>query len=144
MSRHSIAVNTPANHLSCSSAACNGSRGTAPCDCCIHQSLTFSSVPIRFVCKCRKELWFWDSVVLFQTFGIAAAQVFATALDPYFQLIIMQIVLMFGVTILSHCRPFKEALPQNTQVHFSPPCCEAYCAMYYRFILHLYQSLLKS
>ena len=32
----------------------------------------------------------------------------------------MLIVLMFGVTILSHCRPFKEALPQNTQVHLSP------------------------
>ena len=74
------------------------------------------TAPCCIACYCRTRLWFWDSVVLFQTFGIAAAQVFATSLDPYFQLIIMLIVLMLGVTILSHCQPFNERLPQNTQV----------------------------
>ena len=67
---------------------------------------------------CRKTFWFWDSVTLFQTFGIAAAQVFANPLGPYFQLIIMLVVLMISVTGLAHCCPFEEALAQSTQVCF--------------------------
>ncbi|DBA90089.1 TPA: hypothetical protein ACH3X1_003408 [Trebouxia sp. C0004] len=64
----------------------------------------------------RPELWFWDSVVLLLTLALAASQVFATALDTYFQLTIMLMILMVGVTAFAHFQPFTDDLLQRMQV----------------------------
>ena len=53
---------------------------------------------------------------MLQTLGLAAAQVFATSLDTYFQLTIMLMVLVVGITVLAHYQPFEEALTQSMQV----------------------------
>lgn len=65
---------------------------------------------------CRSQFWFWDSCVLLQTLALAAAQVFATSLDTYFQLTIMLMVLVVGITVLAHFHPFQEPLSQSMQV----------------------------
>ena len=65
---------------------------------------------------CRPELWFWNSVVLVLTLALAASQVFATALDTYFQLAIMLMILMAGLTAFAHFRPFIDDLLQRMQV----------------------------
>ena len=46
----------------------------------------------------------------------AAAMVFATSLDAYFQLTIMLMVLVIGITVLAHYKPFEEKLSQSMQV----------------------------
>ena len=71
----------------------------------------------EFVCPCRPELWFWDSVVLLLTLALAASQVFATALDTYFQLTIMLMILTVGVTAIAHFQPFTDDLLQRMQVN---------------------------
>ena len=65
---------------------------------------------------CRPELWFWDTVVLLLTLALAASQVFATALDTYFQLTIMLMILTVGVTAFAHFQPFTDDLLQRMQV----------------------------
>ena len=72
--------------------------------------------PRCFCCVYRPELWFWNSVVLMLTLALAASQVFATALDTYFQLTIMLMILMIGVTAFAHFRPFLDDLLQRMQV----------------------------
>ena len=67
----------------------------------------------------RPELWFWNSVVLVLTLALAASLVFATALDTYFQLAIMLMILMMGLTALAHFRPFTNNLLQRMQVYFT-------------------------
>ena len=47
---------------------------------------------------------------------IAAAQVFATSLDAYFQLTIMLMVLIIGFALLAHYQPFEDPSSQATQV----------------------------
>ncbi len=47
---------------------------------------------------------------------LAASQVFATALDTYFQLTIMLMILMVGVTAFAHFQPFLDDLLQRMQV----------------------------
>lgn len=47
----------------------------------------------------------------------AAAQVFATSLNAYFQLTIMLMVLVIGVVGLAYYHPFEDAGSQGTQVH---------------------------
>ena len=76
---------------------------------------------------CRKRFWFWDSIVLLQTLALAASQVFATSLDAYFQVTIMLMVLVIGITVLAHCQPFEERLSQSMQVSCSamPVSCSA-------------------
>ena len=54
--------------------------------------------------------------MLLQTFALASAQVFALALDTYFQLTIMLMILVVGFAVLSHLRPFEAAMSQTTQV----------------------------
>ena len=54
----------------------------------------------------RRRFWFWDSIVLLQTLALAASQVFATSLDAYFQVTIMLMVLVIGITVLAHCDKF--------------------------------------
>ena len=68
----------------------------------------------------RPKYWFWDSVVLWQTLALASAQVLAVSLDAYFQLTIMLTLLVLGLAVLSHLRPFKASLSQSTQVNCSP------------------------
>ncbi len=65
---------------------------------------------------CRSRFWFWESVILTQTLGLAAAQVFATALDAFFQLTIMLVILMISLILLAHYWPFEEKAAQITQV----------------------------
>jgi uncharacterized membrane-anchored protein len=69
---------------------------------------------VRLVC--RPELCFWNSVVLYFTLLLAAAQVLATALNTYFQLTIMLMILVIGITALAHFRPFTDPLLQRMQV----------------------------
>ena len=64
----------------------------------------------------RAKYWFWDSVVLWQTLALAAAQVLTVSLDAYFQLIIMLTLLVLGFALLSHLRPFTAPLSQTMQV----------------------------
>lgn len=71
-------------------------------------------LPVR-----RRRFWFWDSIVLLQTLALAASQVFATSLDAYFQVTIMLMVLVIGITVLAHCQPFEERLSQSMQVSCS-------------------------
>lgn len=65
---------------------------------------------------CRPGYWFWDSVVLLQTLALSASQVLATALDEYYQLTIMLMVLVVGITLLAHLAPFQAKRTQSTQV----------------------------
>ena len=72
---------------------------------------------------CRPELWFWDTVVLMLTLALAASQVFATALDTYFQLTIMLMILTVGVTAFAHFQPFTDDLLQRMQVKAAGLAC---------------------
>ncbi len=51
-----------------------------------------------------------------QTLALAASQVLASALDQYFQLTIMLMVLVVGAILLAHLTPFQARLAQTTQV----------------------------
>ncbi len=51
-----------------------------------------------------------------QTLGLAAAQVIANALDAFFQLITMLVVLVVGALALAHLQPFEARGPQIVQV----------------------------
>ena len=73
-------------------------------------------VVMLLLCLYRPELWFWNSVVLVLTLALAASQVFATALDAYFQLTIMLMILMLGVVAFAHFQPFVDGLLQRMQV----------------------------
>jgi len=55
-------------------------------------------------------------VVLYFTLCLAAAQVFATAINTYFQLTIMLMVFIVDITALAHLQPFKDDLLQHMQV----------------------------
>lgn len=48
---------------------------------------------------------------------VAAAQVFATSLNAYFQLTIMLMVLVIGVVGLAHYHPFEDPGSQGMQVN---------------------------
>ena len=61
-------------------------------------------------------MWYGDIVILLQTFALTASLVFATALNTYFQLIIMLLILIVGLTVLTHVCPFEETLSQQVQV----------------------------
>ena len=65
---------------------------------------------------CRKELRFWNSVVLGFTLCLAAAQVFPIAINAYFQLTIMLMVLLVDFAALTYLRPFEDDLMQGMQV----------------------------
>lgn len=69
----------------------------------------------------RRGLWYWDTVVLLQTFALATALVFCTALDAHFQISTMLLILVFGLTVLASVRPFEETVTQHIQV------CTAAC-----------------
>ncbi|KAL0052667.1 hypothetical protein WJX82_005691 [Trebouxia sp. C0006] len=78
---------------------------------------TAIKVRLDFIfCSYRSRFWSWESVILTQTLGLAAAQVFATALDAFFQLTIMLVILMISLILLAHYRPFEEKAAQITQV----------------------------
>jgi len=66
--------------------------------------------------SCRDSFWYWESVVLVQTLGLVAAQVFASSLDGFFQLTIMLVILVAGALALAHCHPFEQDGPQIVQV----------------------------
>ena len=62
--------------------------------------------------------------MLLQTLALAASQVFATSLNAYFQLTIMLMVLVVGITVLAHHQPFNDSLSQGMQVrHLAEACC---------------------
>lgn len=61
-------------------------------------------------------MWFWDILVLLQTFCLAAAQVLATSLNSYYQLCIMLMIFFIGLTVLAHVSPFSEPISQHVQV----------------------------
>jgi len=65
---------------------------------------------------CRDNFWYWETVVLVQTLGLVAAQVFAIALDGFFQLAITLLILVAGGLALAHCHPFEQEGPQFVQV----------------------------
>ena len=54
-------------------------------------------------------------MVLYFTLCLAAAQVFATAIDAYFQLTIMLMVLVIDITALAQLQPFNDGLMQRMQ-----------------------------
>ena len=54
-------------------------------------------------------------VVLIQTLGQVAVQVFAIALDRIFQLTITLLILGAGGLALAHCHPFEQEGPQLVQ-----------------------------
>lgn len=66
-------------------------------------------------CVCRPKLWFWNSASLYLTLALAISQVFATTLDPYFQVAIMLVVLICGLTLLAQLQPFLDPLAQQMQ-----------------------------
>ena len=84
------------------------------------------SVPLTKCCapdvienvSCRHNFWFWDSVVLVQTLALAAAQVFTTTLDTFFQLTVMLMILFIGSVALPHFHPFEDKQSQPLQVPF--------------------------
>jgi len=86
----------------------------------------FESNVSGVACTCRPELWFWDSVVLLLTLALAASQVIATALDTYFQLTIMLMILTVGVTAFAHFQPFTDGLLQRMQVSITLTCDSVY------------------
>lgn len=57
--------------------------------------------------------------MLLLTLALAASQVLATALNVYFQLTIMVMILMLGVVAFAHFRPFIDDLLQRMQVGLS-------------------------
>ncbi|KAL0046985.1 hypothetical protein WJX82_003591 [Trebouxia sp. C0006] len=67
-------------------------------------------------CSYRDNFWYWETVVLVQTLGLVAAQVFAIALDGFFQLAITLLILVAGGLALAHCHPFEQEGPQFVQV----------------------------
>ncbi|DBA69633.1 TPA: hypothetical protein ACH3X2_012695 [Trebouxia sp. C0005] len=67
-------------------------------------------------CSYRDNFWYWETVVLVQTLGLVAAQVFAIALDGFFQLTIALLILVAGGLALAHCHPFEQEGPQVVQV----------------------------
>ncbi|DBA78757.1 TPA: hypothetical protein ACH3X1_008664 [Trebouxia sp. C0004] len=67
-------------------------------------------------CTGRPQLWFWNSIVLVLTLLLAASQVFAIALDTYFQLTIMLLILILDVTTFAFFHPFTDILLQGMQV----------------------------
>ncbi|DBA86799.1 TPA: hypothetical protein ACH3X2_005382 [Trebouxia sp. C0005] len=74
-------------------------------------------IRIGFIYRSYKpDFWYWDSVVLVQTLALATAQVFATALNSYFQLTVMLMILMVGGVALPHFQPFKSSQSQRVQV----------------------------
>ncbi len=79
----------------------------------------------------RPELCFWNSVVLYFTLLLTAAQVLATALNTYFQLTIMLMILMIGITALAHFQPFPDPLLQRMQVELHLRChCSTACLVF--------------
>ena len=64
----------------------------------------------------RPQLCFWNSVVLYFTLLLTAAQALATALNTFFQLTIMLMILVIGLTALAHFQPFPDPLLQRMQV----------------------------
>ena len=62
-------------------------------------------------------------MVLVQTLGLVAAQVFGNTLDALFQLSIMLVILIVGVVALSHFQPFEQAGPQIVQVRCTSFSC---------------------
>lgn len=52
----------------------------------------------------------------------AAAQVFATSLNAYYQLTIMLMLLLIGMAGLAHYHPFEDRSSQGTQVSDWLPC----------------------
>ena len=66
--------------------------------------------------SCRDNFWYWETVVLVQTLGLVAAQVFASSLDGFFQLTIMLVILVAGGLALARCHPFDQEDPQSVQV----------------------------
>lgn len=65
---------------------------------------------------CRPRMWFWDSLVLWQTFALSLALVLATPLSSYYQLTVVLAILILGFALLSHLHPFQAALSQSVQV----------------------------
>ena len=57
-------------------------------------------------------------MVLIQTLGLAAAQVFANALDAFYQLTIMLVILLVGTVALAYLHPFDQKAPQLMQVRY--------------------------
>ena len=93
-----------------------------------HQVTTHLSFPEAwFDCFHRPNFWYWESVVLVQTLGLAAAQVFATSLDAFFQLTIMIVILMVGSLALAHFHPFDQEGPQTIQVCCFCIACAKFC-----------------
>lgn len=74
----------------------------------------------------RPNFWYWESVVLAQTLGLAAAQVFASALDAFFQLTIMIVILIVGSLALAYLHPFDQEGPQTVQVCYSFLACATF------------------
>ena len=66
---------------------------------------------------CRDNFWYWETVVLVQTLGLVAAQVFANSLDGFFQLTIMLVILIACSLALARCHPFEQEGPQTVQVY---------------------------
>ena len=73
-------------------------------------------LPLLEVALCRQRFWFWDSIVLWQTFFVALALVFATSLNAIFQLTIMLTILSLGFALLTILHPFESELSQGMQV----------------------------
>ncbi|DBB05192.1 TPA: hypothetical protein ACH3X3_010435 [Trebouxia sp. C0006] len=74
-------------------------------------------IRVGFIYRSYKpEFWYWDSVVLVQTLALATAQVSATALNTYFQLTVMLMILVVGSVALPHFHPFESSLSQRVQV----------------------------
>lgn len=90
-------------------------------DCAVTESVSYS-LP-----RCRSRIWFWDSVLLWQTLALASAQVLATSLDAYFQLTIMLAILVVGLVFLTYLRPFEAPVSQFVQVCFSSFWHAAHC-----------------
>ena len=57
--------------------------------------------------------------MLLLTLALAASQVLAMALNTYFQLTIMVMILMLGLAAFAHFRPFIDDLLQRMQVGFT-------------------------
>ena len=64
----------------------------------------------------RLLYWFWDSIVLWQTFFVALAQVLATTLVASFQLTIMLPILAACFAVHALLRPFEAEQSQHMQV----------------------------
>lgn len=92
-----------------------------PCLLLLHQCGHLDSPDVKrrlafLYCSYRDNFWYWESVVLVQTLGLVAAQVFAIALDGFFQLTIALLILVAGGLALAHCHPFEQEGPQVVQV----------------------------